>query len=45
MSDTPALPDGYEFSADSARVDVGRVHGRLSADACWAIGAGGVRAW
>ncbi|OLZ72918.1 GNAT family N-acetyltransferase [Streptomyces sp. IMTB 2501] len=38
MSDTPALPDGYEFSADTARVDVDRVHGWLSADAYWAIG-------
>ncbi|MGV4987170.1 GNAT family N-acetyltransferase [Streptomyces sp. NPDC001709] len=38
MSDTPALPDGYEFSADTARVDVERVHGWLSSDAYWAIG-------
>ncbi|MFH9661390.1 GNAT family N-acetyltransferase [Streptomyces sp. NPDC017248] len=38
MSDTPGLPEGYEFSADSARVDVGRVHGWLSSDAYWAIG-------
>ncbi|GGU95486.1 N-acetyltransferase [Streptomyces filipinensis] len=38
MSDTPALPDCYEFSADTARVDVDRVHGWLSADAYWAIG-------
>lgn len=38
MSDTPALPDGYEFSADTARVDVDRVHGWLSADAYWALG-------
>ncbi|MEU2717446.1 GNAT family N-acetyltransferase [Streptomyces sp. NPDC007205] len=38
MSDAPALPDGYEFSADTARVDVDRVHGWLSADAYWAIG-------
>ncbi|AYN42251.1 N-acetyltransferase [Streptomyces dangxiongensis] len=38
MSDTPGLPEGYEFSADPARVDVGRVHGWLSADAYWAIG-------
>ncbi|MFF7750347.1 GNAT family N-acetyltransferase [Streptomyces sp. NPDC007971] len=37
MSDAPDLPDGYEFSADTARVDVGRVHGWLSADAYWAI--------
>ncbi|MET8943711.1 GNAT family N-acetyltransferase [Streptomyces sp. NPDC004542] len=38
MTDTPALPEGYEFSADSARVDVDRVHGWLSGDAYWAIG-------
>ncbi|WP_369388177.1 GNAT family N-acetyltransferase [Streptomyces sp. CG1] len=38
MSETPTLPDGYEFSADTARVDVDRVHGWLSADAYWAIG-------
>lgn len=37
MSDTPDLPDGYEFSADTARVDVDRVHGWLSTDAYWAI--------
>ncbi|MFS4097377.1 GNAT family N-acetyltransferase [Streptomyces sp. AF1A] len=38
MSDAPDLPDGYEFSADTARVDVARVHRWLSADAYWAIG-------
>ncbi|MFG3012802.1 GNAT family N-acetyltransferase [Streptomyces cinerochromogenes] len=38
MSDAPDLPEGYEFSADSARVDVDRVHGWLSSDAYWAIG-------
>ncbi|WP_336110882.1 GNAT family N-acetyltransferase [Streptomyces sp. PTD9-10] len=37
MSDAPELPDGYEFSADTARVDVDRVHGWLSTDAYWAI--------
>ena len=38
MDSTPRLPDGYEFSADPARVDVDRVHGWLSTDAYWAIG-------
>lgn len=38
MSDTPVLPDGYEFSADTARVDAARVHGWLSSDAYWATG-------
>ncbi|MFJ9817170.1 GNAT family N-acetyltransferase [Streptomyces sp. NPDC101151] len=37
MSDAPDLPDGYEFSADTARVDIDRVHGWLSTDAYWAI--------
>jgi GNAT superfamily N-acetyltransferase len=37
MSDAPALPDGYEFSADTARVDVDRVHRWLSTDAYWAM--------
>ncbi|MEU5535162.1 GNAT family N-acetyltransferase [Streptomyces sp. NPDC020362] len=37
MNDAPDLPDGYEFSADTARVDVDRVHGWLSTDAYWAI--------
>ncbi|MFF8728558.1 GNAT family N-acetyltransferase [Streptomyces sp. NPDC015171] len=38
MSDTPDLPEGFEFSDDPARVDVDRVHGWLSADAYWAMG-------
>ncbi|MFF5856576.1 GNAT family N-acetyltransferase [Streptomyces sp. NPDC012751] len=38
MSETPDLPEGYEFSADPARVDVDRVHGWLSSDAYWALG-------
>ncbi|MCQ9133028.1 GNAT family N-acetyltransferase [Streptomyces hilarionis] len=38
MTDIPGLPEGYEISADPARVDVGRVHRWLSADAYWAIG-------
>ncbi|MFE5405018.1 GNAT family N-acetyltransferase [Streptomyces sp. NPDC056580] len=38
MSDAPELPDGYEFSADTGRVDVDRVHGWLSSDAYWALG-------
>ncbi|MFD5794964.1 GNAT family N-acetyltransferase [Streptomyces diastatochromogenes] len=38
MNDAPDLPDGYEFSADTSRVDVDRVHGWLSTDAYWAIG-------
>jgi GNAT superfamily N-acetyltransferase len=37
MDDAPALPDGYEFSADTDRVDVDRVHRWLSTDAYWAI--------
>ncbi|KOV65784.1 GNAT family N-acetyltransferase [Streptomyces sp. MMG1121] len=37
MTQTPELPDSYEFSADTARVDVDRVHGWLSTDAYWAI--------
>lgn len=36
MNDIPSLPDGYEFSADSARVDVDRTHRWLSTDAYWA---------
>ncbi|MGA4843056.1 GNAT family N-acetyltransferase [Streptomyces sp. G45] len=32
------LPDGYELSADPARVDAGRVHHWLSTDAYWALG-------
>ncbi|MER5917256.1 GNAT family N-acetyltransferase [Streptomyces sp. NPDC001982] len=38
MSDTPDLPEGYELSADTGRVDVERVHRWLSTDAYWAIG-------
>ncbi|MEU9449398.1 GNAT family N-acetyltransferase [Streptomyces sp. NPDC048277] len=38
MSDTPGLPEGYEFSADTDRVDVERVHAWLSTDAYWATG-------
>ncbi|WP_448320252.1 GNAT family N-acetyltransferase [Streptomyces sp. CO7] len=34
----PPLPQGYEFSADPARVDAGRVHQWLSTDAYWALG-------
>ncbi|RVU25321.1 GNAT family N-acetyltransferase [Streptomyces antnestii] len=34
----PALPDGYEISADAARVDAARVHRWLSTDAYWALG-------
>ena len=36
MNDIPSLPDGYEFSADSARVDIDRTHRWLSTDAYWA---------
>ncbi|MFE9451357.1 GNAT family N-acetyltransferase [Streptomyces sp. NPDC006739] len=38
MNDTPRLPDGYEFSADTGRVDVDRVHRWLSTDSYWAAG-------
>ncbi|MFF7475568.1 GNAT family N-acetyltransferase [Streptomyces sp. NPDC008092] len=38
MNDTTSLPEGYEFSADTGRVDVGRVHRWLSTDAYWATG-------
>ncbi|MFF2506724.1 GNAT family N-acetyltransferase [Streptomyces sp. NPDC058067] len=34
----PALPDGYEISADATRVDAARVHRWLSTDAYWALG-------
>ena len=41
MTDThataPALPDGYEISADTARIDADRVHRWLSTDAYWAM--------
>ncbi|MFI6336611.1 GNAT family N-acetyltransferase [Streptomyces sp. NPDC050535] len=38
MTDTQGLPEGYEISVDSGRVDVGRVHHWLSTDAYWALG-------
>ncbi|MGW3496737.1 GNAT family N-acetyltransferase [Streptomyces sp. NPDC001020] len=37
MTDTPRFPDGYEFSADTARIDVDRTHHWLATDAYWAI--------
>ncbi|MGR6969323.1 GNAT family N-acetyltransferase [Streptomyces cynarae] len=36
-ADTPRLPDGYEFSADLARIDIDRTHHWLATDAYWAI--------
>ncbi|MCL3996789.1 GNAT family N-acetyltransferase [Streptomyces lavenduligriseus] len=38
LPEGPGLPEGYEFSADPARVDVDRVHGWLSSDTYWAQG-------
>lgn len=38
MTDTQSLPEGYEISADSRRIDVDRVHRWLSTDAYWALG-------
>ncbi|MCX5556295.1 GNAT family N-acetyltransferase [Streptomyces sp. NBC_00038] len=38
MTDTQSLPEGYEFSADTARIDVDSVHRWLSTDAYWATG-------
>jgi GNAT superfamily N-acetyltransferase len=38
MAPVPPLPQGYEFSADTARVDADRVHRWLSTDAYWALG-------
>ncbi|MEW2388049.1 GNAT family N-acetyltransferase [Streptomyces venezuelae] len=38
MNESATLPDGYEISADVARIDVARVHHWLSTDAYWAIG-------
>ena len=38
MNDTPALAEGYEISADPARIDAARVHHWLSTDAYWALG-------
>ena len=32
------LPDGYEFSADPARIDTGRVHRLLVEHTHWAVG-------
>ncbi|MFJ2258786.1 GNAT family N-acetyltransferase [Streptomyces sp. NPDC087844] len=37
MTDIPSLPEGYEISTDSARVDVDRVHRWLADDAYWAL--------
>ncbi|MEV5609850.1 GNAT family N-acetyltransferase [Streptomyces sp. NPDC052225] len=34
---TTYLPDGYEISADPARIDAARVHHWLSTDAYWAM--------
>ncbi|MEV6122782.1 GNAT family N-acetyltransferase [Streptomyces sp. NPDC052077] len=38
MTDTPALPEGYETSTDPGRLDAARVHHWLSTDAYWALG-------
>ncbi|MFC9509087.1 GNAT family N-acetyltransferase [Streptomyces sp. NPDC057002] len=38
MTETPPLPEGYEMSADPARIDPERVHHWLSTDAYWALG-------
>ncbi|MFF6782376.1 GNAT family N-acetyltransferase [Streptomyces sp. NPDC012510] len=38
MSDELTLPEGYEISYDTERIDVERVHRWLSTDAYWAIG-------
>ncbi|MCX4401940.1 GNAT family N-acetyltransferase [Streptomyces sp. NPDC059837] len=38
MTSAHSLPEGYEISADTARVDIDRVHHWLSTDAYWAIG-------
>ncbi|MFH8801619.1 GNAT family N-acetyltransferase [Streptomyces sp. NPDC017936] len=38
MTDAPSLAEGYEISADPARIDVERVHRWLSTDAYWALG-------
>jgi predicted GNAT family acetyltransferase len=38
MTETPPLAEGYEISADPARIDAERVHRWLSTDAYWAIG-------
>ncbi|MEV1068371.1 GNAT family N-acetyltransferase [Streptomyces sp. NPDC050263] len=38
MDFTPALAEGYEISADPARIDAERVHRWLSTDAYWSLG-------
>jgi GNAT superfamily N-acetyltransferase len=38
MATSSPLPDGYEFSADPERIDVGRVHHLLAEHAYWAEG-------
>ncbi|MFJ4835540.1 GNAT family N-acetyltransferase [Streptomyces sp. NPDC088747] len=38
MTDTQGLPESYEISADSGRLDVDRIHRWLSTDAYWALG-------
>lgn len=38
MNDVPPLAEGYEISADPARLDAGRVHRWLSTDTYWALG-------
>ncbi|MFF8969345.1 GNAT family N-acetyltransferase [Streptomyces sp. NPDC014995] len=38
MNDIPPLAEGYEISADAARIDAARVHRWLSTDAYWAVG-------
>ncbi|MFD7436998.1 GNAT family N-acetyltransferase [Streptomyces sp. NPDC059861] len=38
MNAVPNLAEGYELSADTARIDAERVHRWLSGDAYWAIG-------
>lgn len=38
MTSSPALPIGYEFSADPARIDAERVHSLLLEGAYWARG-------
>ncbi|MFE9094614.1 GNAT family N-acetyltransferase [Streptomyces sp. NPDC007264] len=37
MTTAPPLLDGYELSADTARIDVDRTHHWLSTDAYWAL--------
>lgn len=38
MTTPPPLPDGYEFSSDSGRIDTPRVHRLLTEHAHWAAG-------